>query len=145
MRKFNYQFTASQSSEDVLFSSSIGELKEQKLILFLPKKRELMLREIAFFELKEQQEYVLNITMGLMGFVFFVLGFFSEIIYFLIPSLLFFSIALFINRTKFYVLIILRNPEKIFIKIPKKDVLNIKHFIKKVNDSINTTPIIKMY
>lgn len=141
MRKFTYDLKNTTYTDNLLMTSSIGSLTSDNLVLKLPKQRELRLNEIAFFELKEQRVKMLNYFMGLIGFSALGFAFYSEVIYLFFAGLPFVLFALFLKMSRYYVQIVLRNPEKILIKIAKKDILNIKHFSKRVNDSINATAI----
>lgn len=121
------------------YVSYIGVLTENELKIHSPSERVLSLHEIAFAELKENRIFILNYFFGFVGIVCFFYGLLFDYFYFLFPGILFISISLFYKKSRFYVLIILRIPEKIFIKINSKDIPEIKIFLKKVNEFVNTT------
>lgn len=136
MKQFNHEFEDTKNSDTLLLHSTIGVMTERKLKLFCPIEREMLLNEIAFLELKSKRNYNYNYLIGSIGLVFFVMGFVVDISYFLFVGLLLLSFSLFFKNSKFYILIVLKNPKKIFIKLNKKDITDIRIFIRKVNEFI---------
>lgn len=123
--------------DDILCSSFMGYLTKSKLVLNKPKDREIELNEIAFVEYKKKRVYLVNYVFGLIAILFFVFGLFFDSTVILLIVIPCFGVCLFFSRYEFYVQIILRNPEKIFIGINKKHRAETLFFTRKVNKVIN--------
>lgn len=119
--------------------TNIGRLTEDKLIIKKPIDREILLSEVAFIELKHRNTKRINLFFGVIAFISLLIGFSLDFVKFLFIGFLFSAIALFYNEKLFFVLIILKNPEKIIIEVKNKDLSDIKGFIQKVRASIKTS------
>lgn len=141
MKEHNYSFpqkTNTIDSNTNCYSCEIGHLDSEKLVLKSPVERDIFIHELAFVELKTKRNLTINYLVGFLGLFFSFLGFFYEHYLFTIfIGLMFFLFSLFYKKFNYFVLIILRVPEKIFITFNQRKIDEIKKFIKEANQSIH--------
>ena len=119
--------------------SDIVEIKQDRIVIKKPIKKEISVDEIALMEVKCSKNKTYNFGMILIGFFFIILHItvLKHIGYLFLGGLII-MIGIFLNIKSYYLQIIFRIPSRFIVPIDKSQINEAKQLVKRFHYKLNT-------